>query len=124
LRQTQDAGIKDYIKRVQSGYTKYFNIRHNRVGPLFQGPYGQTGAHDDRGEYALLGYIHMNPLDYYDKKWREGMIEDVDEAIVFLKEYAWSSAAGWLEDKENEEYVRYMISRGRATPEVGKCDIL
>jgi putative transposase len=37
LRQMLEKGIATYISNFVNAYTKYFNTKHERVGPLFQG---------------------------------------------------------------------------------------
>lgn len=58
-------------------YSGYFNKRHRRVGPLFQGRFKSFIV--DEGEYLkrLICYIHRNPL-------RAGIIDR-------LADYPWSS---------------------------------
>ena len=37
LRQAQDKGIVKFMQKLGTAYTNYFNIKNERVGPLFQG---------------------------------------------------------------------------------------
>jgi len=37
LRQISDGGISNSIGQLSNSYTKYFNTKYKRVGPLFQG---------------------------------------------------------------------------------------
>ncbi|MCU0722714.1 MAG: transposase [Planctomycetes bacterium] len=52
------AGMHD----LNSGYVNYFNRKHRRLGPLFQGRFKailvEPGAH----EWELTRYIHLNPV--------------------------------------------------------------
>jgi REP element-mobilizing transposase RayT len=50
------------MARLHSGYAEWFNRRHNRVGHLFQGRYKAFLVRDDRHLYALIRYIHLNPV--------------------------------------------------------------
>ena len=43
-------------------YTKAINKRHNRTGPLFQGPYQARLVDKDRYMLHLSRYIHLNPV--------------------------------------------------------------
>jgi hypothetical protein len=62
-----------------TGYSKYFNERHKRVGHLFQNRYKSPIV--DRAKYFLdvVKYIHLNPL-------RSGIVRSVAE----LEEYPWT----------------------------------
>jgi len=50
------------LQPVLVSYSKSFNRRYARVGPLFQGPF--KAVHVDRNEYLLQlsRYIHLNPV--------------------------------------------------------------
>src|SRR3989344_4291689 len=39
LQQRRDNGISLFLQKLGSGYTSYFNLRHERSGVLFQGKY-------------------------------------------------------------------------------------
>jgi hypothetical protein len=62
-----------------TGFSKYFNERHKRVGHLFQNRYKSPIV--DKTKYFLdaVKYIHLNPL-------RAGIVRSVDE----LGEYPWT----------------------------------
>ena len=45
-----------------SFYAQRFNLRHERVGHLFQGRYKAFLVQDERYLFALLRYIHWNPV--------------------------------------------------------------
>jgi putative transposase len=47
---------------VQSFYAQRFNVRHRRTGHLFQGRYKAFLVQDERYLFALLRYIHLNPV--------------------------------------------------------------
>ncbi|MEK7566889.1 MAG: transposase [Patescibacteria group bacterium] len=59
LRQLRDGGISEFMKRL-GGYTWYFNNRHKRVGPLFQGRF--KSVHVDSNDYLLYlsAYVNLN----------------------------------------------------------------
>lgn len=62
IKQTSKDAITKLMRYLLTTYTMYFNKRHGRVGPLFQGVY--KGALVDSDEYLLhlSRYIHLNPL--------------------------------------------------------------
>ena len=47
---------------LQGSYTQWFNVRHGRVGHLFQGRYKALLVDRDRYLLALVRYIHENPV--------------------------------------------------------------
>ncbi|MEK7576281.1 MAG: transposase [Patescibacteria group bacterium] len=60
LRQNSDGVISEFMKRLGGGYTKYFNIKHNRSGVLFQGVF--KSRHVTTNEYLLYisAYVNLN----------------------------------------------------------------
>jgi len=60
LREISEGGISEFMKRLNGGYTRYFNDRHNRTGSLFQGVF--KSKHVGTNEYLLHGscYINLN----------------------------------------------------------------
>jgi len=50
------------MARLHSIYAEEFNRRHDRVGHLFQGRYKASLVRDDRYLFALLRYVHRNPV--------------------------------------------------------------
>jgi putative transposase len=50
------------ILTLHSFYAQKFNVRHRRVGHLFQGRYKSFLVQEERYLLALLRYIHLNPV--------------------------------------------------------------
>ncbi|MCB0704526.1 MAG: hypothetical protein KDC34_04425, partial [Saprospiraceae bacterium] len=65
------------FSRFFDSYSKYFNLKHNRKGNLFNRPFKRKMVEDENYFRNLICYIHTNPLKHY------GM-ED-------YQEYPWSS---------------------------------
>ena len=64
LQQREDGGISKFMQKLTTGYTMYFNLRHDRNGSLFQGKFKSSHAAEDRYLKYLLSYIHLNPDGY------------------------------------------------------------
>lgn len=62
LKQISDGGISSFMKKITDSYTKYINIRHERVGPLFQGMFKAVRVITGEQLLHLSRYIHLNPL--------------------------------------------------------------
>lgn len=54
--------LSQAMRALQSFYVQRFNFRHQRVGHLFQGRYKAFLVQDERYLFALLRYIHLNPV--------------------------------------------------------------
>ncbi|MFA5871055.1 MAG: transposase [Candidatus Paceibacterota bacterium] len=91
VRQRVDGGVSKFVQKFGTGYTHYFNQRHERSGVLFQGKFKSVPVSDDAQFNFLPFYIHANPFDKKFKEWREKEMKNPKQAIEFLKEYRWSS---------------------------------
>ncbi|MDP2910745.1 MAG: transposase [Candidatus Omnitrophota bacterium] len=75
LKQLRDRGISDFMRRILDSYTRYFNIKHNRKGPLWEGRFKRVLVESDEQLLHLTRYIHLNPPAAYlvnnpiDWKW-------------------------------------------------------
>lgn len=77
LRQEAEGGISEFVGLLQNSYTRYFNTKFARVGPLFQGPFKAVEITTDAQLYQVSKYIHLNPVE-------AGLAKSVDD-------YPWSS---------------------------------
>ncbi|MDO8686655.1 MAG: transposase [Candidatus Berkelbacteria bacterium] len=90
LRAMKEGGISKFMQRLLDAYTKYFNIRHERVGHLFGGRF--QSVHIDKDEYLnhLSAYIHLNPWGL--KEWRGKEIQYPWSSFTdFTKENRWGN---------------------------------
>ncbi len=69
IKEGIEGGISQYMQRVLTAYTKYFNTKYNKSGHLFQGPYKIVHVEDDRQLLHLSAYIHRNPREM--KEWKQ-----------------------------------------------------
>lgn len=71
LKQTSDSGITQFLRKAADSYTRYFNTKYDRVGPLFQGTFKAKLIESDEYLLQLSKYIHRNPFPL--KMW-EGKV--------------------------------------------------
>lgn len=89
-------GVVKFMRRLNIGYSKYFNTKYERVGALFEGRYKSVPVLKDAHFIHLPYYIHLNPLDFEFPEWRIRKLRDPKEAIKFLDNYKWSSHQDYL----------------------------
>jgi len=60
VKQVADKGIEKFMHRLCLGYARYFNIKCQRSGSLFQGPF--KAVHVDTNEYLIhvSAYVNLN----------------------------------------------------------------
>jgi len=61
LKQQTDHGISIYMSNILNSYTKYFNIKHKRKGPLWESEFKNIRVKNDEQLLHLTRYIHLNP---------------------------------------------------------------
>jgi putative transposase len=89
--------ITDFMHRVLTAYSKYFNAKYQRTGSLFEGKFKSIHIKKDTQAKYLFSYIHLNPLKLIYSRWKEEGIKDKKKAINFLDSYKWSSYSDYLE---------------------------
>lgn len=62
LKQISDKGVSTYLSNVLNGYTRYFNIKHKRKGPLWESEFKNVLVTDDEQLLHLTRYLHLNPV--------------------------------------------------------------
>lgn len=61
LKQTRNDGIFNFIRLVCNSYSKYFNTKYERKGPLFQNRFQAVRIKSDEQLLHVSRYIHLNP---------------------------------------------------------------
>lgn len=63
VKELEEGGIAEYMQRVLTAYSKYYNTKYEKSGHVFQGPYGAVHIEDERQLMHLSAYIHRNPRE-------------------------------------------------------------
>ena len=87
LKQLIENGITDFLHRIGTAFTKYFNIRQDRTGRLFEGTFKAISVDSDEQLLHLTRYQHINP--------RKLGLDTLGELI----NYPWSSLSTYLGEK-------------------------
>jgi len=85
IKQTDEKGITNFMRIFENSYTKYFNLKHGRVGHLFQGQFKAVRIETNEQLLHISRYIHLNPLTSL-------VVKSTSE----LEEYPWSSYPSYL----------------------------
>jgi len=62
LKQLKENGISTFMSNLLNSYARYFNIKHNRKGPLWEGRFKNVLVETDEQLLHLTRYIHLNPV--------------------------------------------------------------
>lgn len=96
VKPRKEKGLPLFMKKLNMGYAKYFNLKNNRSGALFQGRYKAVLIANESHFIHIPYYIHCNPLDLIYPEWRERKIKNPKQASEFLASYRWSSHPDYL----------------------------
>ena len=91
LSPIKENGISRFMQKLGTAYSMYFNIKYERVGGLFISPFRSKHLHDDEYFQYAIQYVHCNPAELYEPKWKEGNVRDMEELQKKLLEYPYSS---------------------------------
>lgn len=89
LKQQTNNGISRFMSNFQNSYTRYFNTKHEGIGPLLQGQFKAVRIEDENQLLHLSRYIHLNPYSSFTVK-----------EIKDLMSYPWSSFPEYLGETE------------------------
>ena len=96
LEQVRDGGIIQFMKKIGTGYSMYFNEKYDRVGPLFQGRFKAIFIEEESYLTHLSRYIHLNPAELIESHWKETGIKNWQRTNRFLDSYRWSSYPDYI----------------------------
>lgn len=111
LRQRDEEGIATFMGNVLNSYTKFFNLRHKRKGPLWEGPFENVPVVSEEQLLHLTRYVHLNPVtarlvekpeQWAASSYREYINGTGDDKICVYED---------LLEIETGDYSRYVESR-------------
>jgi len=111
LQQRRDNGISLFLQKLGSGYTGYFNLRHERSGVLFQGKYKAKHIDQDRYLRHLIFYLHLNPLDIFYKNWKEKGLHATRRIEKDLENYRWTSYLDYIGKQNFSSLLNFDVIR-------------
>lgn len=60
LRQKNENGISDYMSKVSNCYSRYFNVKHKRKGPLWESRFNDVQITNNDILLHVTRYLHLN----------------------------------------------------------------
>lgn len=65
LKQIKDNGISNFMNKILNSYTRFFNTKHKRKGPLWETRFRNILIKTNEQLLHLTRYIHLNPVSVY-----------------------------------------------------------
>jgi REP-associated tyrosine transposase len=88
LLESSHEPLAKLMQGLQQSYSQYFNLRHRKVGHVFQGRYKAIVCERDEYLLELVRYIHLNPV-------RSGLVKEPGR-------YLYSGHKAYVEGKATE----------------------
>jgi len=110
LSPIKDGGISKFMQNLLNSYTRYFNNKNNRKGPLWQGKFKSVLIENNMQLLHLTRYIHLNPTT-------SGLVENpMDWKYSSYSEYLGQSEDNLCSFREyisfkREDYKKFVESR-------------
>lgn len=106
VKQLVDGGITKFMRKLGVGYSMYFNIKYDRAGALFGGPFKSKliGVNDNYMR-QLFGYIHLNPLEIKFPDWKNKINKPSTDMKIFLESYRYSSYPDYIGEDRVERNI-------------------
>ena len=89
LKQSTTNGISNFMRYLSNSYTRYYNEKRRRIGPLFQGRFKAVRIETTEQLLHVSRYIHLNPYSAF-------IVKSLDE----LKKYSYSSLGEYLKTSD------------------------
>jgi len=103
LMKTEKENLGQIFQRIGASYVYWYNRKYDRTGHLFQARFKSEVVETDNYLFAVLRYIHQNPL-------KAGM-------IMKLEDYIWSSYCEYLglsdDHYVDKDFVLMMFNEDR-----------
>jgi len=91
MRQKTDRGVSNFMQKVCTSYSKYFNKKYERDGRLFETRFKAVRVKSEEQLIHLSRYIHLNPIK--DLKGKKN--------VLYAIHYKWSSLNFYLGKEDN-----------------------
>lgn len=96
-------GISIYMQRLNTSFAKYFNLKYQRQGNLFNRPFKMVPIQGNIQLQTVIPYVNIkNSLDVYQPGWEEGGIKNEEEALWFLNNYQFSSFPDLFRERKSK----------------------
>lgn len=98
LRQIKENGISRFVGNFTNSYTRFFNTKRERVGPLFEGKFKAVRIDTEDQLLHVSRYIHLNPYTGF-----------VIKELETLEDYPYSSFPEYLNKAVSDRYDKSIV---------------
>jgi putative transposase len=110
IRELSVNGIGNFMRKLLTAYSMYFNIKYMHSGTIFQGSYQSKLIDNDDYLRYLIQYIHLNPYSIKEPNIdRYAKFDNLNAAINYSRKYEYSSYKDYIGEirRQNCIITRY-----------------
>lgn len=105
LKEIFEGGISRFMRTLGIAYAMYFNIKNERVGNLFVKPFRSKHAEEDRYFKYVTQYIHLNSIEIFEPRWKDGSIRNFSQLEDKIRNYRYSSLQDYCKIERPEKNI-------------------
>jgi len=118
LQEIQKGGITRFMHRFGDSYGKFFAIKYDRPGSLFQGRFKVVSVENDDQCKYLLAYINViNPAELAEPHLKEKGIKNPKRVWEMVENYSWSTHQEYMNKRESIIIDKGLLGKFFPTPE-------
>lgn len=89
IKPVEENSITRFISDISNSYARYFNIKNERIGSLFQGPFKSKEILSEESLLQVSRYIHLNPI---------ASLKTNPDSMLKPEDYSYSSYVAWVSE--------------------------
>ncbi len=103
LEEVTAGGISKFMHKVGTGYTKHFNIKYNKQGPLFLGNFKAVEVKNKKQLKYLLVYVNViSPGQEIEKDLRlEKKAVEPEKILEFSQDFLWGAHKEYINRRDS-----------------------
>lgn len=107
MRAQDEKKMAAFIHKLSTAYTKYYNLKYDHSGTIWQGPYKYKTVTDETYLSVLINYIHLNPYGLKEPDLKKEARDDqyYKEARLYSAKYSYSSFRDYLGDDRSQRKI-------------------
>jgi putative transposase len=122
LEQLTDGGISKYLNLILKSYSRYFNVKYKRLGPLWESRFKNVIVESNEQFMHLTRYIHLNPVSISlvksPEEWKYSSYNEYIDLIPDEKKICDYSGYFDMSPETYKEFVHSNISYQKELQEI------
>ncbi|HEY4522397.1 MAG TPA: transposase [Candidatus Paceibacterota bacterium] len=99
VKEIREGGVSRFMQKLGTAYTMFFNLKYERTGGLFAKPFRSKHINEDIYFQWALQYVHCNPAELYEPKWKEGTVRNISSLESKLLSYPYGSFGAFVNEE-------------------------